>query len=242
MPSVLSKSDQSALISIQSLYRGNIYRRNNLPNSIINLKNILEKNNIKCSTIDDDGRINSTLDEKIIINILKNDETLKNRIKSTDKRYWYDIKILDYMYGWLVINIKSTTLNTADNIGNMTLIVQSWTSYSLDYNKTYNNGNMSKIFITQLSEKKYNYNNKKDYYFLVINKNDTKDIIINSIKGLTNITKNKQNLPFQVKWKNNREYKYRPIKEIIKNYIELYKNEEKSWQTTLLEDIKNIHI
>lgn len=46
-------------------------------------------------------------------------------------------------------------------------------------------------------------NTDRDYYFLIINKNDPKDIFINSLKGIQTLQPN--NLPFQCKWDNNRE-------------------------------------
>ncbi len=46
-------------------------------------------------------------------------------------------------------------------------------------------------------------NTDRDYYFLIINKNDPKDIFINSLKGVQTLQPN--NLPFQCKWDNNRE-------------------------------------
>ncbi|WRB49743.1 hypothetical protein KVL36_04605 [Helicobacter pylori] len=48
-------------------------------------------------------------------------------------------------------------------------------------------------------------NTDRDYYFLIINKNDPKDIFINSLKGIQTLQPNGNNLPFQCKWDNNRE-------------------------------------
>ncbi len=59
---------------------------------------------------------------------------------------------------------------------------------------------MSNILYNKLKNKEYNKNNKKDYYFIILNKTNTDDIIINSIKGLTILTPNINNLPFQVCW------------------------------------------
>jgi hypothetical protein len=67
-------------------------------------------------------------------------------------------------------------------------------------NNSYENGKMSNILYNKLKNKEYNKNNKKDYYFIILNKTNTDDIIINSIKGLTILTPNINNLPFQVCW------------------------------------------
>ncbi len=59
-------------------------------------------------------------------------------------------------------------------------------------------------------------NTDRDYYFLIINKNDPKDIFINSLKGIQTLQPN--NLPFQCKWDNNREIIQRDFDE-SKNFI-----------------------
>ena len=46
---------------------------------------------------------------------------------------------------------------------------------------------------------------EKDYYFLVINKENTNDIFINSLKNISTLQPNGNNLPFQIKWCNNKE-------------------------------------
>ncbi|MFP6045981.1 restriction endonuclease, partial [Helicobacter pylori] len=50
----------------------------------------------------------------------------------------------------------------------------------------------------------------------IINKNDPKDIFINSLKGIQTLQPN--NLPFQCKWDNNREIVQRNFIE-SKNFI-----------------------
>ena len=62
--------------------------------------------------------------------------------------------------------------------------------------KSYENGEMSEILFHKLKSKEYNTNNKKDYYFVVLNKTVPNDIIVNSLKGLTILTPNINNLPF----------------------------------------------
>tara|TARA_B110000503_G_C7020398_1_gene359519 strand:- start:72 stop:386 length:315 start_codon:yes stop_codon:yes gene_type:complete len=65
---------------------------------------------------------------------------------------------------------------------------------------------------------------RKDYFFLVINKNDPTDIIINSILGLKEITPNINNLPFQIMWKNNRNYNITSNDDLQKTIIRFVKN------------------
>jgi hypothetical protein len=94
---------------------------------------------------------------------------------------WYDILAYDFIFGWIPINIKTTTTKTADNTGNLAMCVYAYTDEILDFNKSYENGKMSIILFNKLKSKNYNRNNKKDYYFIVLNKTNSNDIIINSI-------------------------------------------------------------
>ena len=227
------------IIIIQKNIRGFLYRIKHLPFILYKIKYYLINTIINFSSETNDGRINSSLDEKEIINILKN--KYSNKIKEVNKRYWYDILIYDEIYGWIPVNIKTTTM-TADNIGNLATCVYSYTNEKLDINKSYNNGEMSKILFNKIKNKEYNKIHKKDYYFIVLNKINQLDIIINSIKGLSSLTSNINNLPFQVKWNNNKEYKYDKIENKIKMFINCLKKSKPSWKETFISNIQTINI
>ena len=144
------------------------------------------------------------------------------------------------MYGWLPVNVKSTTTLNADNIGNMTTCVQSLTPYNLILDKSYKNRPMSEIILNSLETKAYNKNHKKDYYFLVLNKKNPEEIIVNSIKGLTEITPNNNNLPFQIKWCINKQFNYTPIKILCKKILTIWKKPPPSWSEKFLNNIRKI--
>ena len=59
-----------------------------------------------------------------------------------------------------------------DNIGNLSTVLYAYTDnvFDLNVNKSYTNGKMSTILFNKLKNKQYNKQNKKDYYFLVLNK------------------------------------------------------------------------
>lgn len=230
---------------IAAILKGYIYRRNNMPNSIRYMQHILLKNTIEINNSSDDGRINSCYDEKTVINILLKDELLKNRIIIPKKRCWYDILVNDYQYGLLPVNIKSTTTLTSDNTGNIAMLVYSLTNIELDLKKQYNNGEMTKLFIQYLKNinDMKNKKLKKDYYFLVVNKNQNcSEIIINSLKGLTELTPNINNLPFQIKWCNNKKFKFQSINTISNKIILSIKKPKPSWKEIFLNEIRNIKI
>lgn len=81
---------------------------------------------------------------------------------------------------------------------------------------------------------------RKDYYFIVINKENTNDIIVNSCKGIATITPNINNLPFQVCWNKNRKFIYRPIKHVISDFIKGIKKSKPSWKESFLSNIRSI--
>ena len=238
--SILSiKYELEPIVLIQSNYKGYLYRRNNLPNSIKIIKVILDKISISTNNSFDDGRTNSCLDEANIITILQNNTFLQNRLYIPPIRHWFDIAVKDYKYNWLPINIKSTTTNTSDNSGNITMCVYSLTNANIKLEKQYYGSNISKIFIENLKNNNLNKKFKKDYYFLVINKTKN-NIIINSLQGLTHLTSNLNNLPFQIKWCNNDKFVYNNINEILNKVLNSIIKPQPSWKETFLNEIRSL--
>ena len=232
--------DESLIIKFQSIIRGKLSRNKRLPTSILKIQQILQISSITLCESSDDGRINSCMDEDEIIKIL-NDQ-LPNRIYKPNVRMWYDILIKDYRYGWLPINIKSTTTLTSDNTGNLAMCVYAYTDLDLNLKKSYQNGQMSKILIDKLRRLDLNILDKKDYYFVVINKEITNDIIVNSVKGLTELTPNINNLPFQVCWNKNRQFVYKNINDSINLFIQALKKPKPSWKETFMSEVRELNL
>jgi hypothetical protein len=91
-------------IKIQKVFRGWIYRLKRLPLIMYKLQEILQKQSFQFSYDNEDGRLNSCIDEDGIISILY--DIFGERIKKPKIRMWYDILAFDYLYGWIPINIK----------------------------------------------------------------------------------------------------------------------------------------
>lgn len=230
--------NDNIIIKIQKWYRGCIFRLKQLPMIMYKIKNYLLSQNIKFSRQNKDGRINSSIDEEFIIDLLY--EKFSNKIRKPSIRMWYDILVFDFIYGWIPINIKTTTTLTNDNTGNLAMCVYSYTNELLDLNKSYENGKMSAILIHKLKHKQYNINAKKDYYFLVLNKNNANDIIVNSVKGLILLSPNINNLPFQICWNKNRNFKYENINKKINLFIYCLQKPNSSWKEKFILDIRSI--
>lgn len=227
------------IIIIQKFVRGFLYRIKHLPLILYKIKYFLENSNYLLDNSTCDGRINSCIDENIIIDLLE--KQYKLLIKKPTKRHWYDILIFDKICGWLPVNLKTTTTLTHDNTGNLAMCVYAYTDENLDLNKRFNNGAMSNILVDKIKNKQYNKKHKKDYYFIVVNKNN-KNIIINSVKGLSKLTPNSNNLPFQIKWDNNKEYKYDKINNKISLFTDCLKKPKPSWQENFMLNIRTINI
>jgi hypothetical protein len=231
------------IIKIQKWVRGYLVRLHRLPLIMYQIQQYLQIQAFKFSTENEDGRINSCFDEAKVIELLIH--KFGNKIKKPkDKRMWYDILALDYMYNWIPINIKSTTTLTSDNTGNFAMCVYAYTDETLNIHtdKSYTNGEMSDLLFRKLQQKQYNANHKKDYYFLVLNKADASDVIINSVKGLSILTPNINNLPFQVCWKNNRLFKYEKISKKIQQFIHCLQRPEPSWREVFMTNVRTLHL
>ena len=236
-------SKTSHIITIQKWYRGCIQRLKRLPLILYQIQKYLETVDFEFSFQNEDGRINSCIDEDGVITLLSNKFGAK--IKKPHIRMWYDILVFDIMYGWCPVNIKTTTTTTSDNTGNLAMCVYAYTddiTIDIERNKTYENGKMSELLIEKLKQKKYNKNNKKDYYFIVLNKSVKNDIIVNSVKGLTLLTPNNNNLPFQVNWSKNRIFHYQNIGKKVKLFIECLQRPKPSWKETFMGEIRTLEI
>ena len=228
----------SHIVKIQAWWRGCNCRNKRLPNAIYSIQKTLKLANIEITNNNNDGRINSVFDECEITNVLKS--VYGKRIFIPKIRAWYDVMIHDYMYGWLPINIKSTKTTTSDNTGNLAMCVYAYTNNYLPKKEQQNNGKMCQILCTKLKSKKYNKKRKKDYYFVVLNKNDTTDIIVNSLKGLSVLTPNINNLPFQIRWDRNREFEYKLIDQVIEQFIECVQRPAPSWKEKFITTIRSL--
>ena len=243
LSSLAINEEKKRIITIQKWYRGCINRLKRLPLIMYQIQKYLKTTDFEFSFQNEDGRINSCIDEGGIILLLVNKFGAK--IKKPCIRMWYDILVFDSMYGWLPVNIKTTTISTCDNTGNLAMCVYAYTddtNIDIHREKTYKNGIMSELLIEKFKKKEYNKNNKKDYYFIVLNKTVKNDIIVNSVKGLTLITPNNNNLPFQVNWNKNRDFQYENVSKKIKLFVKCLQKSKPSWNEIFMENIRTLEI
>jgi hypothetical protein len=240
--SFASNKTKIIIIKIQKWFRGCVLRLKQLPLIMYKIQKYLKIQMFQFSTQNEDGRINSCIDEDVVIKLLI--EKFGKKIKKPKIRMWYDILAFDYIYGWVPINIKTTTTITSDNTGNLAMCVYAYTNELLDIHSTtsYENGKMCDILFNKLKTKQYNTNNKKDYYFIVLNKTNASDVIVNSVKGLTLLKPNINNLPFQVCWDKNRAFKYENIYKKIKLFIDCLQKSKPSWKETFMSNMRTLDL
>jgi hypothetical protein len=237
---VLLKDDPNvAATKIQKVFRGHSVRKHRLPIIMY----IIQRRLINCPTIfskaNADGRINSCADEEHIVQILR--DMLGNCIRVPKSRMWYDVLVYDNRRKWIPINIKTTTMKTSDNVGNLAMCVYAYTNEKLNLRQsaTYQNGEMSRILFEKIKKKELNHGSK-DYYFLVLDKNDPKNVGVNSLRGLTVLTPNLNNLPFQVQWSKNTKFRFKPISEVVRLFIKSVKTPPDTWRETFLTNMRSL--
>lgn len=228
-----------AAIKIQKWYRGSMCRAKRLPNVMYAMQQFLSEEKIVLPKKSNGGRNNSSHDEVAIIKLLK--KRFGKRIEEAKKtNWWYDILVIDYRYGSIPVNIKTTTTTTCDNVGNLSTCLQAYTNIRVATNTSHNNGQTSILLHKALQNRHYNYDCKKDYYFLVINKSNTKEVIVNSILGLKKLTPNINNLPFQICWKDNTKFHYGHITKKVKMFINCLKKPAPSWSETFMANMRSL--
>lgn len=178
-----------------------------LPQELIEIRNFLSEYNFTLSHTSSDWRIDSAINEWEITNILsKNFNILLPRDR---ERYDFAIQSWNKFYP---VNIKVSDTTHNDNLN-----CKLWIYYALTWKlPNFPNETSRENFLTKLKQDLQD--NNADYYFLVINKKNLSDIILNSLKWLESLVPNGNNLPFQCQWNNNRRFIVRNFSE-IKSFI-----------------------
>ena len=229
----------SSISKIQKIWRGYIIRKKQLPLVLQTIQKDIGKLLITLSNQSSDGRINSALDEVIIIDSIISLIGNK-RIKVAKDRMWYDIQLHDFQYGWIPVNIKTSAMKSPDNSGNLAMCVYAYTDFAMDLDTNYHNGKMSRILLSKLKKRNINMTNR-DYYFLVVNKLD-KSIVVNSIRGLSKLYPNSNNLPFQICWNDNLSFRYKPLIQCIYQFVDCIKQTKLSWKEQFISSIHLITV
>lgn len=164
-----------------------------IPNLLIQIVEFLKNHPVILSKQSRDGRINSAFNEDEIFHLLESHFA----INRPNMRDWVDFSFYenDIFYP---VNIKVSTTKTTDNLNCKLGIYYALTGKI----PPFSNGVSWECYFKNLKENMQE--NSKDYYFLIINKDNPNDVFASSLKCLESILPNGNNLPFQAKWDNNR--------------------------------------
>lgn len=166
-----------------------------------------------------DGRLESNQHEDEVVSLLKTHfKNHKNLVfHEAPIRHWYDCKIINKKSGKeYPINIKSTFLESgqADNSSS-----KKGMAYAIS-GKEMKNDSYEELNACLSAP---DYTGDSDYYFLVIDKK-TNNSFFTSLLRIDTLTPNGNNLPFQIKWRDNLENKfYRDRRAAIKYVASVYK-------------------
>jgi hypothetical protein len=182
------------------------------PSILIEVVEFLNSISISVSEKHGDGRVNSIDDEDTIIDLLIEKYGEEN-IEKPKERNWWDVKVFGYP-----LNIKSSKYGSAaDNFSSKAAILYALTN--LDEDKV--NVSSWKKFQDALKNHSSEDNNR-DYYIFSLNK-VTNEVHLTSLKTLNKLTPNGNNLPFQIKWKDNTNPVDRTHRQAYEFLVECYK-------------------
>ena len=166
----------------------------NFPTKLLEVLAYLNSITVDVCEEHEDGRVNSIDDEGTIIDLLIEKYGEENIIKPPP-RCWWDVKIFGYYF-----NIKSSKYGSAaDNFSSKAAILYALTNLPED--------NLNVTSWKKFQDALINYGgkeNNRDYYIFSLNKTNN-EVHLTSLKSLTKLTANGNNLPFQIKWKDNTE-------------------------------------
>lgn len=175
---------------------------NTIEGFLTDVCDFLKTKNFCLSSTSDDGRINSSLDEDIVLDLIV--AHYGNLVQKMPPRSWCDFKHVPTNEP---INFKSTSMKSSDNACNYLALIYALTDLSFEDERKPHSTNDKKQFLTWVRDTDIDsgYNNNRDYWFLIVNKNDPSTVFYNSIKQLNDITSNPSNPPFQVNWSKNKK-------------------------------------
>ncbi len=175
------------------------------------IRDFLISNKLNLSKKFTDWRINASINEDEVLKIIQT----KFNINIPKARNWFDFSIEE---NWVFypVNIKITDTTHADNLS-----CKLWIYYALTWIvPSFQNEISWEKYFNEL--KKNIKDNNEDYYFLIINKKNNKDIFLTSLKTLQTLQPNWNNLPFQCKWDINRKPEKRNFKDAEKFILKTF--------------------
>ena len=161
---------------------------------------------VTISETHEDGRVNSIQDETTVIQLLK-DKYGEENVIEPKAREWFDVRLFGYP-----VQIKSSSYSkgASDNFSSKAAILYALTTLPENQVSVRGWEQFEQALLLNSGE-----DNNRDYYIISVNK-DNSEVHLTSLKSLSKLTSNGNNLPFQIQWKNN-------ITPVDRTYDEAYK-------------------
>lgn len=185
---------------------------NGIPPEIAEICGYLSSHRLKLSSQFPDGRLNAAINENEILNELE----LRFDFVRPRARAWYDMAI-ERGRRFYPINIKVTDTTHADNL-NCKLGIY----YALTGLKPAFPNEIDWLAFFEKLRSDFGTDEHRDYYFLIVNKQNPADTFCTTLKGLQALQPNGNNLPFQCKWNANRQVKKRSFDEASRFILQTF--------------------
>jgi hypothetical protein len=213
---------------------------NTIEGFLTDVCDFLKQQKFVLSSSSDDGRVNSSLDEDIILDLMI--DRYGDLIEKMPTRSWCDFK---HVPSNEPINFKSTAMKGPDNACNYLALLHALTDIKFKDSRKPHSTKDKKEFLTWMRDNSLqtDYNNGRDYWFLVINKEDPSIVLFNSIKALEEAKSNPSNPPFQINWAKNKNRISRTFAQsmsfIKKTVFETLEKQYKNSSYDLMLEIKS---
>ena len=200
-------------------------------------KSFISKTHFSLCNEHEDGRTNSTIDEDIILDLLM-ERYGEEVLYRSPARKWFDVW---HIPSGTPINIKTTSMKGSDNACNFLALLWCFTDLEIDKARAANKSKDWKQLLDFLGKNSIFESDSRDYWFFVVDKGDTSNVVVNSLKRLPSPSGNPSNPPFQVNWKNNKKQEKRTFKEACDLYVGIcVSNIEKRHKSDMLDEAKSI--
>lgn len=184
--------------------------------TLIDVVDYLNQCNLIANNEHADGRVNSIADEAVIIKALV-EKYGEDNIIEPKVREWFDVRIFGHP-----VQIKSSTYSkgASDNFSSKAAILYALTTLNEDEVNVRGWQQFEQALLTKSGS------NNRDYYIISMNK-DNNTFMLTSLKQLNKLTPNGNNLPFQIKWKDNTNPVQRTDDEAYRFIVGCYKESVK---------------
>lgn len=173
------------------------------PKVLNDVRDAIARMNLNANSALNEGRVNSLLDERdIIAHLIEQSLPVEDAPR---ERHWYDMKVTDGD-SWYPVNIKTTSgyhKKSSDNAGSKQGMLYAFTDVDVTSSEFLSTRMSTRFFHETLINQKADVN--RDYFYLVVNKNDTSEVLLTGMKNLilSKSASARHNLPFQVHWGEN---------------------------------------